>query len=61
MKTLRPCPYCNEPAVIDIDAGLIQIHCPRYSCNMPYMIIHPDVEEAKKAWNKLVEQIMQED
>ena len=57
----KNCPYCNEPADIDVTVGYTQIYCPRYSCDMPYMIIHPDKEEAVKAWNKLVEQIEQED
>lgn len=62
METLRNCPYCNEPADIDITAGFIQIYCPsRYSCDMPYIVVHPDKEEAVKAWNKLVELIKQEE
>ena len=57
----KNCPYCNEPADVDVTVGFTQIYCPRYSCDMPYMVIHPDKEEAVKAWNKLVEQIEQED
>lgn len=50
----KNCPYCNEPADIDVTVGYTQIYCPRYSCDMPYMVVHPDKEEAVKAWNKLV-------
>jgi hypothetical protein len=58
----KNCPYCNEPAGIDVTVGYTQIYCPsRYSCGMPYVVVHKDKEEAVKAWNKLVEQINQED
>jgi hypothetical protein len=62
MIILKNCPYCNEPADVDVTIGYTQIYCPsRYSCDMPYMVVHPDKEEAIKAWNKLVDQINQED
>ena len=57
----KNCPYCNEPADVDVTVGYTQVYCPRYSCDMPYMVVHPDKEEAVKAWNKLVEQIEQEE
>lgn len=57
----KNCPYCNKPADIDVTVGYTKIYCPRHSCDMPYMVIHPDKEEAVKAWNKLVEQIKQEE
>jgi len=57
----KNCPYCNEPVDIDVTRRRTKIYCPRYSCDMPYMVIHRDKEEAVKAWNKLVEQITQEE
>ena len=58
----KNCPYCNEPADVDVTVGYTQIYCPsRYSCGMPYVVVHKDKEEAVKAWNKLIEQINQED
>lgn len=57
----KNCPYCNGPAKIDVTVGFAQIYCPISACDMPYMIFHPDKDEAIKAWNELVEQIKQEE
>ena len=57
----KNCPYCDGPADMDVAVRYTQIYCPRYSCDMPYMVVHRDKDEAIKAWNKLVDQIKQEE